>query len=123
MAETNDSSRTVQAGDSVFIGICPGKGFRYIQYFRKTLIPNPNATYNKETGDDFYEYFFLDGEHDVQSLPCEYAGKKFRIISLKTLMDKNTGADRPVMFLDLGLNMVAWVELNGAVGELEIYLE
>ncbi|MEZ4804311.1 MAG: hypothetical protein R2852_02160 [Bacteroidia bacterium] len=73
---------------------------------------NPNATYNKTTGEDFYEYFFLDGDFDVKSLPCKYANKKYRIISLRTLMDKNTGADRPVMFLDLGENTVAWVELN-----------
>lgn len=122
-AETNDSSRTVQVGDSVFVSSCPAKGFSFIQYFRKTRFPNPNATYNKVTGDDFYEYFFLDGDYDVKSLPCEYGGKKFRIISIRTLMDKNTGADRHVMFLDLGPQTVAWVELDGAVEMMEIYIE
>ncbi len=122
-AETADSSRTVQVGDSVFIGICPAKGYKYIQYYRKTRFPNINATYNKTTGEDFYEYFFLDGDFDVKILPCEYASKKYRILSIKTLMDKQTGADRPVMFLDLGPHTVAWVELSGAVEQLEIYLE
>jgi hypothetical protein len=122
-ADTKDSSRTVQVGDSVFVGICPAKGFKYIQYYRKTRFPSPNATYNKTTGDDFYEFFFLDGDFDAKILPCEFASKKYRIISLRTMMDKNTGADRHVMFLDLGPNTVAWVELDGAVGQMEIYLE
>jgi hypothetical protein len=122
-AGTQDSSRAVQVGDSVFIGSCPSKGFKYIQYYRKTRFPNPNATYNKTTGDDFYEFFFLDGDFDAKILPCEYAGKKFRVISLRTMMDKTTGADRHVMFLDLGPDTVAWVELDGAVSQLEIYLE
>jgi hypothetical protein len=122
-AGTNDSSRMVQVGDSVFIGSCPSKGFKYIQYYRKTRFPNVNATYDKTTGDDFYEYFFLDGDFDVKILPCEYATKKFKIISIRTLMDKQTGSDRHVMFLDLGPQTVAWVELSGAVDHLEIYLE
>jgi len=122
-AETKDSSRTVQVGDSVFLAACPAKGFKYIQYYRKTRFPNANASYNKATGDDFYEFFFLDGDFDAKVLPCEYAGKKFRIISIKTMMDKKTGVDRHVMFLDLGPDTVAWVELDGAVGEMEIYIE
>jgi hypothetical protein len=122
-AETNDSTRMVQANDSVFIGLCPAKGFKYIQYYRKTRFPPSNATYDKPTGDGFYEFFFTDGDFDVKILPCEYAGKKFRIIGLRTLMDKKTGADRHVMFLDLGPETVAWIELDGAVSEMEIYLE
>lgn len=118
-----DSSRNVQVGDSVFIGACPAKGFKYIQYYRKTRFPSPAATYNKETGEDFYEYFFLDGDFDVKVLPCEYASKKFKIISLKVMADRNTGAERRVMFLELGPNTVAWVEVDGAVPSLEIYLE
>jgi hypothetical protein len=118
-----DSSRAVQVGDSVIIGPCPSKGFHYIQYYRKTRFPDPNATYDKTTGDDFYEYFFLDGDFDAKMLPCEFAGKKYRIISIRTMMDKKTGADRHVMFLDLGPDTVAWIELDGAVSELEIYLE
>ncbi len=118
-----DSSRMVQVGDSVFISACPVKGFMYIQFYQKTRFPNPAATYDKTTGDDFYEYFFLDGDFDVKPLPCSWAGKKYRIISIRTLVDKATGADRPVMFLELAPNTVAWVELNGAVEALEVYLE
>lgn len=122
-AQTADSSRTVNVGDSVFISSCPAKGYQYIQYYLKTRFPNPNASYDKTTGDDFYEYFFLDGDFDVKPLPCTYSGKKYRILSIRTLVDKETGADRPVMFLELGPNCVAWVELNGAVDALEIYIE
>ena len=122
-AGTSDSTRTVQVGDSVFIAPCPGSGFSYIQFYQKTRFTNPTATYDKATGDDFYEYFFLDGDFDVKPLPCAYGGKKYRIISIRTLVDKTTGADRPVMFLELAPNTVAWVELSGAVDALEIYLE
>ncbi len=122
-ANTADSSRSVQVGDSVMISVCPAKGYVYLQYYQKTRFPNINSTYNKTTGEDFYEYFFLDGDFDAKALPCSYGGKKYRIISIRTLVDKNTGADRPVMFLDLGANTVAWVELNGAVEAVEVFLE
>lgn len=122
-SSTKDSTRTVMVGDSVYINECKNNTYQYIQYFRKTRIVNTNATYNKETGEDFYEYFFTEGDFDAKTLPCEFGLKKYRIISIKTLVDKETGADRPVMFLDLGLYTVAWVELNGAVSNLEIYLQ
>lgn len=122
-ANTADSSRSVQVGDSVMISVCPAKGYTYLQYYQKTRFTNINATYNKTTGEDFYEYFFLDGDFDAKALPCTYGGKKYRIISIRTMVDKNTGADRPVMFLDLGPNTVAWVELNGAVEAVEVFLE
>lgn len=122
-AGVQDSTRQVGVGDSVFISACPVKGFQHIQYYKKTRFPNPDATYDKTTGDDFYEYFFQDGDFDAKYLPCEYGAKKYRIISIRTLVDKNTGLDRTVMFLDLGLNTVAWVELPAAVDAMEIYLE
>lgn len=122
-ANTADSSRSVQVGDSVMISVCPAKGYTYLQYYQKTRFTNINATYNKTTGEDFYEYFFLDGDFDAKALPCSYGGKKYRIISIRTMVDKNTGADRPVMFLDLGPNTVAWVELNGAVEAVEVFLD
>lgn len=122
-ASSSDSTRTVNVGDSVFIGTCPTKGFQHIQYYQKTRFTNPNATYNKTTGEDFYEYFFSEGDFDAKYLPCEYGGKKYRIISIRTLVDKNTGADRNVMFLELGLNTVAWVELPAAMEAWEVYVE
>ncbi len=122
-ANTADSSRSVQVGDSAMVSACPVKGYVYLQYYQKTRFTNVNATYNKTTGEDFYEYFFLDGDFDAKALPCSYGNKKYRILSIRTLVDKNTGADRPVMFLDLGLNTVAWVELNGAVEAVEVFLE
>lgn len=121
-ANTTDSSRAMQVGDSVIISDCPKDGFQYIQYYKKTRFPNANATYNKTTGDDFYEYFFLDGDFDAKTLPCEYGNKKYKIISIKIFADKTTGADRPVMFLELAQNTVAWVEV-AAVSAVEVYVE
>lgn len=122
-AGVTDSSRTVGVGDSVIVSMCPKGGFAHIQFYQKTRFTNPGATYDHKTGDDFYEFFFLDGDFDVKPLPCLYGGKKYKVISIRVLVDKKTGADRPVMFLDLGPNTVAWVELSGAVDALEIYLE
>jgi hypothetical protein len=122
-ANTADSSRSVQVGDSVVVSACPTKGYVYLQYYQKTRFPSVTSTYNKTTGEDFYEYFFLDGDFDAKPLPCSYGNKKYRIIGFRTLVDKNTGADRPVMFLDLGPNTVLWVELNGAVESVEVFLE
>lgn len=122
-ASTADSSRAVNVGDSVIISACPPKGFMHIQYYKKTRFSDPNATYDKATGDNFYEYFFSEGDFDAKHLPCEYGGKPYQIIAFKTLVDKTTGADRPVMFLDLGPNTIAWVELPAAVEAMEIYVE
>ncbi len=122
-AVSNDSLRPIQVGDSVFLGACSAPGYKYLQYYKKTRFPDRTATYNKETGEDFYDYFFKDGDFDVKQLTCEYALKKYRVICLKIFADKKTGAERPVMFLDIGLNTVAWVELGGAVESMEVYLE
>jgi hypothetical protein len=122
-ANSTDSSRRVDVGDSVFISQCINNTYQYIQYYQKTRFPNPKATYDKTTGDDFYEYFFLDGDFDVKTLPCEYGGRKYKILSIRVFADKKTGLDRPVMFLELGPNTVAWVELNGAVEKLEIFVQ
>ncbi len=122
-AGSADSTRPIQVGDSVFIGACSAPGYKYLQYYKKTRFPLATATYNKETGEDFYDYFFKDGDFDVKQLTCEYALKKYRVICLKVFADKKTGADRPVMFLDIGLNTVAWVEMEGAVNSMEIYVE
>jgi hypothetical protein len=120
-----DSTRALQVGDSVILGECPqnAKFYKYIQSYKKTRFPNPGATYNKQTGEDFYEYFFLDGDYDVKFLTCDYALKKYKVVSLRVFVDKNTGADRNVMFLDLGQNTVAWVELEGAAAAMEVYVE
>lgn len=122
-AKTMDSTKALLVGDTVTISPCPQNGFKHIQYYKKTRFPNPNATYNKETGDDFYEYFFLDGDFDVKILPCEYGNKKYKILSLRVFVDKNTGQDRRVMFLELEKNTVAWVELDLAVENWEVYIE
>ncbi len=122
-SETKDSTKTLMVGDSVNIGACTPTGFKYIQLYKKTRTTNANGSYNKQTGEDFYEYFFNEGDFDVLTLPCEFALKKYRIISLRILEDKNTKADRRVMFLDLGNNLVAWVELDPAVENWEIYIE
>ncbi len=121
-AKTADSTRSMQVGDSIFISACPKNRFQFIQYYKKTRFPTPNATYNRETGDDFYEYFFLDGDFDAKILPCEYGNNKYKILSIKIFADKVTNADRPVLFVELGLNTVAWIEL-GAVSAFEIYVE
>lgn len=122
-ATSNDSLRPIQVGDSIIIGNCTAPGYKYLQYYMKTRFPEPNATYNRKTGEDFYEYFFSNGDFDVKQLGCEYALKKFRVVCLKVFADKKTGAERPVMFLEIGPNTVAWVELEGAVASMEVYTE
>lgn len=122
-AGTNDSTRAVNVNDSVFISACPAQGFKHIQYYQKTRFSNPNSTYDKATGDNFYEYFFSEGDFDSKYLPCVYGGKKYRIIAFKTFVENTTGVEKTAMFLDLGLNTVAWVDLPGAVNALEVYVE
>lgn len=122
-ASSNDSLKPIQVGDSVIIGNCTSPGYKFLQYYKKTRIPEPNATYNKQTGEDFYEFFFSNGDFDVKQLTCEYALKKYRVVCLKIFADKKTGAERPVMFLEIGQNTVAWVELEGAVASMEVYTE
>ncbi len=121
-ARQTDSTRTLMVGDSINIAVCPSGGFKHIQLYTKTRFPSDGATtYNKETGDDFYEYFFTTGDFDVKMLPCIYGNKKYKITSIRVFADKKTGADRPVLFIEVDSKTVIWVE-QSAVLALEVYV-
>ncbi|MBC7426355.1 MAG: hypothetical protein H7321_07450 [Bacteroidia bacterium] len=115
----------LNVGDSVTLSSCPAKGFRYIDYYLKTGFPYASDTsgYKQHVGDEFYDFFFTNGDFDAKILPCRFAGKTCRIIGLKIMEDKKTKEDIRVIFLELGKNMVAWVNLDLAAQSGEIYLQ
>ena len=115
----------LKIGDSLVFKKCTGDGiYNAMDLITKTRFPNLGKTsYNKETGEGFYTYFFLDGDMDGQRLPCNYENKKCKIVSSQTLKDKS-GKERLVVFGELKEGMqVVWIEIEMAFENGEISLQ
>ena len=108
-------------GDSLTLGPCTGeKEFSSIDLMIKTRWPRQDLTYNKETGEGFYNWFF-NGDIDSGRLPCKYSGQKFRIASIHQY-DKEGGGIRTVVFGQVSADeaVVLWIEIDDAVANGEV---
>lgn len=118
-AQTN-----ISVGDSLTLGQCSNTefGFLHIDLVVKTRWVDRGLTYDSATGDGFYPYFFNEGDVDSRRLPCEYAGRKFRIAS----MDWHKNDDGTKRLVILGqidnANTVLWIEADEAVEAKELTL-
>jgi hypothetical protein len=108
-------------GDSLLLGTCTDSStYKSIDLLIKTRFPNPGQSYNKETGEGFYDWFF-NGDTDARRLPCSYAGNWFRVVSIYSF-DEN-GAARTVVFGQLtDENTVLWIEIENAAMLGEVLL-
>ncbi len=125
------SSEKIQAqaidlvvGDSLYLGFCTGDSVEYahIDVLVKTRFPHPEATYNRETGEGFYSWFF-NGDIDSRRLPCTFLGMKFRIAAIHTYPNED-GSTRTVVFGQI-LNeaTVLWIEIAPALESREVRFE
>jgi hypothetical protein len=89
--------------------------------YRKTRIPPNEIEIDSATGDGIFENFFGPGDFDARRLPCEYAGKQYKVAALRVFDDEKTGAEKRVMILytNDALSMI-WVEFDKAVALKEI---
>ncbi len=126
VAEESDDSVTVEihVGDTLTLGNCAETGYKYIAYFRKSRIPPDSVSYDTATGAGFYRAFFTNGDFDASTLDCKYKGRKFAVLGMEELTDKNTGLPRPILYLILDEpNAIGWVEFDQAVANGEILIE
>jgi hypothetical protein len=109
-------------GDTLYFNACNGDNYQYIDLYVKTRWEDTTLTYNKNTGDGFYEYFFSKGDFDVARMPCSYKGN-FAVISAAQEVPRNDGTSRLVVLAILEKDKrVAWLEIEQAFefNELEL---
>jgi len=114
----------IVVGDSLVLNRCSNKdiGFLHIDIVVKTRWVNRGLTYNKETGEGFYDYFFNEGDFDSKRLPCSYAGRKFRIANIQQY-NNDDGSTRTVIIGQIdNEHTVLWIELDKAIQDKEIVL-
>lgn len=114
----------VKVGDSLTLGSCSNTkiGFLHIDIVTKTRWVDRGLTYDTTNGDGFYEFFFNEGDADSRRLPCEYAGKKFRIASMDWHKTENGGKKLVILGqIDIA-NTVLWIEADAAIAAKELTL-
>ncbi len=114
----------IKVGDSLTLGSCGNTefGFLHIDKVVKTRWVDRGLTYDSVTGDGFYLYFFNEGDADSKRLPCEYAGRKFRIASMD--YHKNDDGSKRLVILGQIENerTVLWIEVDAAIKAKELTL-
>ena len=107
-------------GDSLVLGSCTNEtSFKHIDLMVKTRWPEDGLTYNKETGEGFYKWYF-NGDIDSGRLPCKYSGTKFRIASIHQY-DNEDGSIRTVLFGQVNdEKTVLWIEITDAIESGEV---
>jgi hypothetical protein len=118
----------LKVGDSMEIGVCKGAYFEHLDYFRKTRWSGDTSAYDTATGEGFYKSFFTTGDFDARELPASFSGRRFAILGMEVLMNKNTDKEMGVLYLrGPDPNSVIWVDFSEALdsGELGLpgYLE
>lgn len=103
-------------GDSMEIGTCSGEFFTHLDYFRKTRWAGGEEAYDTATGEGFYHSFFSSGDFNATELPKSFSGKRFEIIGMEVLINKNTKAEMPVLYLrGPDPHSVIWADFNEAL--------
>jgi hypothetical protein len=115
----------LKIGDTlVFLHAKDENSYRFMDIFVKTRFVNDNTTYDKQTGEGFYDYFFMSGDFDMQRLPKSYKDKTCRIVSFREMQDKDKS--KPPRMVAFGLiddRTVVWIELDNALQSGEIGLQ
>ncbi len=107
-------------GDTAVIGKTSLSEFVHLDIYRRTRWDPDSPAYDTATGNGFFQSFFK-GDYDAAELPALYAGRKFVILGVEVLKNKNTGKDMNIMYLHGDVvNSVIWVDFDRAVETKEI---
>jgi hypothetical protein len=111
----------LQLGDTMEVGACPSPAFKHMDYFKKTRWEGEPIPYDTATGNGFYKSFFTSGDFDIYELPASFSGKKFVIMGMEVLTDKNTGKDIAILYLrGPEPHSVIWVDFEPAIDNKEL---
>lgn len=111
----------IVVGDSIEIGNPSDTAFKHIDFFRKTRWSADTISYDTATGFGFYKSFFSGGDFDVAELPASYKGKRFAVLGLEVLTNKNTHEPMYIIYLQGPKhNEILWVDFYLAVDAGEI---
>lgn len=121
--DEDTSGIELAVGDTLEIGTCDSGAFKYLDYFRKTRWQGGEEAYDTTTGSGFYHSFFSTGDFNAEELACSFSGQKFTILGMEVLVNKNTGKDMAVLYLNgPDPNSVIWVDFYEALESAEIGL-
>lgn len=107
-------------GDTLIFGNTDSSFYPHIDYYVKTRIEPGNRTYNHETGDGFYQYFFSSGDFDASRLPASFKGKSCVIVAFQDVKGDD-GIERTIVLARLESERhIAWIEMQSALESGEI---
>jgi hypothetical protein len=123
-AQSSDSAEVeIARGDTLIIGKTTGENFKYLDMYRKTRWVGNEPAYDTATGDGFFKSFFSTGDFDVAELPKAYSGRKFLVLGVEILQNKNTGQPMNVLYLKGSMpHTVIWVDFDEAMQSGELLL-
>lgn len=107
-------------GDTLEFSKCKGGDYLYMDLYTKTRFEPNNDTFNVETGEGFYNYFFKTGDFDAKKLPCSYSGKRAVIVAFQEVEDNETHEIRTIILLKVAEHSVVWVEFLQAYNNDEV---
>lgn len=107
-------------GDTLEFGKCKGADYLYMDLYTKTRFEPNNDTFDIETGDGFYNYFFNTGDFDATKLPCSYSGKKASIVAFQDVEDNETHEIRTIILVKVAEHSVVWIEFLQAYDNDEV---
>jgi hypothetical protein len=113
--------KNIEVGMWVQIKACKAnqKHVNHIDLYTKTRFPDIGIKIDSLTGEGVYENFFTPGDFDGKRLPCQYAGKKYRVAALREF--EVQGEMKRIMFLYTDkINELIWVEFDTAVQAGEV---
>lgn len=110
-------------GDTLQIGKTETAFFKHLDMYKKTRWTGNEPAYDTATGAGFFQSFFATGDFDVAELPKAYTGRKFVVLGVEVLQNKNTGQPMNVLYLRGDLpHTIIWVDFDQAFdsGELQL---
>ncbi len=123
-AQSADSVEVeIARGDTLQIGTVETAFFKHLDMYKKTRWTGTEPAYDTASGEGFFKSFFATGDFDVAELPKAYTGRKFVVLGVEVLQNKNTGQPMNVLYLRGDLpHTVIWVDFDQAFesGELRL---
>lgn len=109
-------------GDTLQFSKCSGGNYLYMDIYTKTRFEPNDDTFNVETGEGFYHYFFATGDFDATKLPCSYSGQKVTIVAFQDVEDNETHEIRSIILVKLAEHTVVWIEFLPAYNNDEVII-
>lgn len=109
--------KNIEVGMEVTLKPCSASMYyRYLDLYTKTRFDaDKPPQIDSTSGEGLYEFFFTPGDFDASRLPCNYAGKSYRVAALHVFEDENAKEKRVMLLYTSEPLKIIWVEFDDAV--------